>query len=120
MHHEPLDLSPLDPTIDGPRFERLVAETLEYARPELARRASPPSAWRTLVRWSRPTLAAAGLAAVASAAVLGGVGVPARNGAAAFTTPDAMSLSALLDDWLIEGRLPTANEIVIAFEGDLP
>jgi hypothetical protein len=113
MSNDPLDFGPLDPTRDARRFDWIVAETLDRARPELARRAMP-SPWRQLVGWSRPTLAAAGLAAIASAAILSG-GTGALPETSALPAVEAPSLSALLDDWLLEARMPTANEMVMAF-----
>jgi hypothetical protein len=117
MSHEPLDLSALDATLEGERFERLVAATLERAGAELERRAMP-AAWRLLVGWARPTLAAAGLAALASAAVLGAGRVGDDDFAQLFTAETA-SLPSLLDDWLLEARMPTANEMMIAFSGEM-
>lgn len=118
MSHEPLDLSPLDATLEGERFERLVAATMQRVRPELERRALP-SPWRMLVGWTRPTLAAATLAAVVSAVVLGGPRAEGDEVGPQFLTSDASSLSALLDDWLIEARTPTANEMMVALTGEL-
>jgi hypothetical protein len=118
MSHEPLDLSALDAQLDGERLERLVRATMERAQPELERRALP-SAWRQLVGWSRPTLAAAGLAALASAAVLGGPPLNADDAAAPVLNAEVATLPALLDDWLLEARMPTPSEMMIALTGEL-
>lgn len=65
-----VDLTPLDPAIDAARFEDLVRGVLGAAAPELARRQLPPPVYALIARWRRPVLAAAGLLAAASLAVL--------------------------------------------------
>lgn len=68
--HARVDLSPLDQLGDAARFEGLVRGVLRAAAPELARRQAPPPVYALIARWRRPVLAASGLLAAASLAVL--------------------------------------------------
>ena len=61
MTEEPLDFSPLDPTL-GPAFDDRVAAIVREARV-----GGPPAVADYLSRWTRPALAAAAVIAVVSA-----------------------------------------------------
>lgn len=114
-------LGRLDPSRDAERWERLVERVMEAAAPELERRAAPnPIA--VVVGWLRPTLAVAvGLAALSllalsrtpapleAVAVAGGAGVPEELG---LPTPVA--------DWLAEGREPSAQDLIVSLEQEIP
>jgi hypothetical protein len=119
MDDERLDLSALDPSADGARFARLIAGTLERARPELRRRAAA-GPMGLLARWTRPMLAAAAITAIASGAVLTRAANGALDEGAWAAGAEPATLSALLDDWVAETRTPTVTDLMIALEGDLP
>lgn len=115
MEPERMDLSTLDPTRDQLGYERLVRRIVDAASPELARRAAAANPLAMVAGWARPTLAAA-----AVIAVLAGGALFATDRA----SPDAPStdsfgdlgLPAPASDWLIEGREPTADDLVLAME----
>jgi hypothetical protein len=122
MEREPLDLSALDPTKRPARFERLIAGVMARARPELARRAArtPVLLWQQLAGWSRPMLAAASVTALIATAVLA-----ATRGGGFELLPDTVdarpgTVSVLIDDWTLEARAPAFNDVLVAFEGEVP
>lgn len=115
MEPERVDLSPLDPTTDRLRYERLVRRIVDAAGPELARRAGEAGPLAVLGEWARPALTAA---AIIAALALGALMATARGGGSAppDTLVDALGVPAPAADWLEEGREPTAADLVLAVE----
>lgn len=109
-----LDLTPLDPTRDRDRWERLVYAITRRAAPELARRAQEFGVLSILGRWVWPTLAAAALAGIISGAVLangGSAEAEALGGIA-----DALGLDDPLASWIEEGRGPETGDLLLVLE----
>ena len=110
-HH---DFSPLDPFRDPRRTDEFVAGVLERATLELARRRRAPGVWYVMAAWARPALAAAALATIASVLALrsGSDDVPDRTGVV-----EALALPSLAEDWLVEERGPSTEDILLTVEG---
>ena len=114
MEPERVDLSPLDPSNDRLRYERLVRRIVEAAGPELARRAGEAGPLALLGAWARPALTAA---AVIAALALGALAGTDRGGSPPPTTVvDALGVPSPAADWLEEGREPTTADLVLAVE----
>jgi hypothetical protein len=117
MDDRPIDLGPLDPTLDRERWERRIAAISALAAPQLARRAAAASPALVLVGWFRPALAmAATLALCASAALLlsfDGASAPA-------VSAESLRLPSAVDQWLGEDQPPTMAELAAAVGGGQP
>lgn len=114
METERVDLSPLDPTMDRLRYERLVRRILDAADPELERRAAAAGPLALVVGWARPTLAAA---AVIAAIALGVLVATDRGGVEPMDfMADAFGVPAPAAEWIADGRGPTASDLVLAME----
>ena len=145
MSDDPIDLTPLDPTADAPRFDRVVGAIVAGAAPELARRraAAGLSLARAgvlgqLGRWHRPMLAAAALVMIVSLATVARVEpadpdadalaaqaaeqseLAAADSAAADSTgarlAEAIGVPGTLAAWVGEERIPAPEELI----GTLP
>lgn len=122
MHDDRLDLSPLDSLADPARMEALVAAIAAGAAPELARRAAGGGGLLAVLgTWAWPTLAAASLAAVLSAAALlsgrnGPAGVQANGPALTGPVVTALQLADPVAAWLDGNRGPTTADLVLALE----
>jgi hypothetical protein len=114
METERVDLSPLDPTLDPLRYERLVRRILDAADTELERRAREAGPLTLVAGWAWPTLAAA---AVIAALALGVLAATERRGIEPmdFMT-DAFGVPAPAAEWIADGRQPTASDLVLAME----
>lgn len=116
MEPERMDLSALDPTRDELRYERLVRRIVDAAGPELARRAAAATPLAMLAGWARPTLTAAAVVAVLAGSALMSTERAGAPAAAPDNVADALGLPAPASDWLIEGREPSADDLVLAME----
>lgn len=116
MDGERLDLTPLDPTMNEERWERMVEGILLRARPELVRRAARAGLLGTLGDWMWPALAAAALAAVVSGAVL----TRERTSIDSFAggVVPALNVAEPVAAWLDEDRSPQVVDLIVALEGD--
>jgi hypothetical protein len=118
MDRDRLDLSPLDPTADTLRWERLVRAINARAASELTRRASGNvGVLMMLGRWAWPAMAAASLMALLAGSILARAHSPQQlfSGRPVI---DALELSAPLSTWLGEERSPTAVDLVAALEAE--
>jgi hypothetical protein len=116
MDERPIDLTPLDPSLDGEAWERRIAAIAALAAPELARRAAvPESPALVLLGWFRPAFSAA--AALALCAVAALALLPERQGAAvrAFTAEE-LRLPHSVAVLLSEERSPTMGELALAVQ----
>lgn len=109
MTDEPVDLSALDPTREGERYERLVSGIVADAL--AARRVRP--VWEepllVLLRWSRPLLAtAAGIALAASATILYRGAQPAPAG----SLLESLGIPPVLVAWTESGRPPQLDALL--------
>jgi len=118
MDIERLDLSALNLSGDQLRFERLVGEIRRRAEPELARRALAHSPVGQLAGWIRPAMAAAAMIAVVAGSALV---MTERHAGEPLSPFAANGLAALLSggEWLPDEPLPTVNEIILAFGGEI-
>lgn len=123
MDDRPIDLSPLNPTLDRERWERRIASITALAAPELARRATlAGSPSQVLLGWFRPALSAAAALALCAAAALAllveGAEAPSTRPAIA---AEALRLPPSVAELLGEDRSPTVAEISLAMrEEDRP
>jgi hypothetical protein len=91
MSDDPIDFTPLDPTADDLRFERLVRAVNARAAPLLAARRARHSAVGELTRWWRPMIAAAAVVIGVSVATL--IGVEAASSAAASSNESTVAVA---------------------------
>ncbi len=104
-----IDLSPLDPRGDGPRFDRLVSGIVADS---INARASRPQAVvpiLLLARWSRPLLAAAATIALVAAGSL--FFRPAPHPAQAALV-EALGIPAPVARWAERGEVPSVSELI--------
>lgn len=115
MEPERVDLSPLDPSVDQLRYERLVRRIVDAAGPELTRRAGEAGPLVALGAWTRQTLTAA---AIIAAVAVGAIVATERASQAAEpeTVVGALGVPDQAAEWLEEGREPTASDLVLAVE----
>ena len=117
MSDERFDLSALDPH-ESARFERMVQNITTRARFELARRAAArrQSVVELVAGWARPALAAAASIAIVSATLLA-VLEPSHAEASggAYMSP---AVPASANSWYEEDRDPTADDLLVAVEGE--
>lgn len=120
MDERPIDLTPLDPTLDRERWERRIAAIAVLAAPELARRAArEESPALVLLGWFRPALSAAAVLALCAGGALalleGPEGAPAPAAAV-----DALRLPAPVALWLGDDQPPTVADLAVAVQGGQP
>jgi hypothetical protein len=119
MDPQRIDLSPLDPTSDRQRWERLVDGIVSRSGPELARRAARAGLLGTLGNWLWPALSAAAVLAVISGAAMAVTQDEARGRAeVAGGVVQALDLAAPVSYWLDEDRPPTTSEFYLVLEGE--
>jgi anti-sigma-K factor RskA len=112
MTEHPVDLSPLDPRRDPERWERMVHGIL-------ARAAAPAAAvirgpWMALAAWRRPALAAAAAVAAVSILALRLTSTPAPEPPT--TVVEALDVPRPMSDWLVEGRGPGRQDVLVALD----
>jgi hypothetical protein len=120
MDERPIDLTPLDPALDGERWDRRIAAIAVLAAPELARRAAAAeSPLQVLVGWFRPAFSAAALLALcAGGALLLLLPAGAPEPAAAV---DALRLPAPVALWLgDDAQPPTVADLALAVQEGEP
>ena len=109
MDQERIDFSALDIARDARVYERMIAQVLHGAAPELARRrAASRDPIVLIARWARPALAAA--AAIAAIAV----------GSFWFGAPPVEPVAAApepLESWVMSEEPPSALELIAVIEG---
>lgn len=116
MTDDRIDFTPLDPTRDPQRFERIVSEVMREAGPALAGTRLEGAVFGQLVRWWKPLLVAASIAAVAAAATLSLVPTRRSADAAEYGLAEAMGVPAVMADWLESEETPTTAELLVALE----
>lgn len=112
---ERIDLSALDPEVDG-SLERMMRQIGTRAAPELARSAAARSPFVVLAGWALPSFAAA--AVLAAVSLLGlSVGSPeARTPLRG--VPEELGLTGPVVEWVTEDRAPTPDDLLLAMEYD--
>lgn len=120
MNEEPIDLAVLDRFGAPGSAEAAVRRIMVRAAPALARRAMGRGVLPLIATWARPALAAAAVVAALSVAALA---APLRRDESskvlASPVAEALDLPAPVDDWVSDGRSPTAADLIVALE-DLP
>jgi hypothetical protein len=104
-----IDLTPLDPRDDAPRFDRLVSGLVADA---VAARADRPQAvvpLLLLTRWSRPLLAAAATIAIIAA---GSLLRPPERIPGTESLLAALGIPAPVAAWAERGEVPSVNELI--------
>jgi acyl-CoA reductase-like NAD-dependent aldehyde dehydrogenase len=117
------DFSELDPARDSRAWNKLVGTVVAKAAPELDRRRSPSGLVWVLTSWKRPILTVA-----ATLALLATAGLLVQDRTAQQATPatstasleDALRLFPPVSQWVVEGRDPTTEDLVLAMGGELP
>lgn len=117
MDGDRLDLSALDPTADGERFEGTVARIMARAAPELRRRAAREGLFGALADWAWPALSAAAVLALLSGAALALARQEVSAEETIVTVVDAMELAEPVSRWIVEDRTPTTSDLIFALEG---
>jgi len=117
MDADRLDLSALDPTADGERYEAMVSRIMERAAPELRRRAARESLFGALADWAWPALSAAAVLALLSGAALALTRQQVSADDNIVTVLDAMELAEPVSRWIVEERTPTTSDLIFALEG---
>lgn len=110
----PIDLSALGPALSRERLEALVAATVRAAAPELARRRTRPTLSLVVVRWQRPVMGLAGLAAAAALTVMV---LPSRDATPPTITTVASAITASRDSMSVAGLLGVPSEYTALVEG---
>lgn len=105
-----IDLSPLDPTADPARFERLLSAVVSDAVAARATRPPLPSTLLDLTRWTRPLLALAATIAVVASTVLFSLRPPAPESLA-----ESVGVPRAMAEWVELGEHPSAAALVAAF-----
>lgn len=125
MDEEPIDLRPLDPTLDRERWERRIATITALAAPALARRTAmtvETGPAQVLLGWFRPALSAAAVLALCAGAAL----VMLLNGSAGAPEPatpamtETLRLPAPVALWLGEEQPPSVADLASAMQGNQP
>jgi hypothetical protein len=110
-----IDLTAVDPTRDGARFDAIVRSIAVQAMAERAREREGLWALLTpVVAWTRPMLAAAAVILIVAGSAL--VAVPAPAVAAPGSLAESAGVPAVLVDLATNGRAVTASELVDAFD----
>lgn len=124
MDEPPIDLRPLDPTLDRERWERRIATLTALAAPELARRATAETGPAlVLLGWFRPALATAATLALCAGAALA---MLLQSSAPEPATPampamaEALRLPAPVALWLGEEQAPSVADLASAVQGGQP
>ena len=115
MDDDRIDLSPLDPTRDRARFESAIQAIQTGAAPELMSRRERSSPLAQLVQLRRPMLAAASVAAIASAGVLLRVQIP-ETSASTDGVAEALGVPSVLALGVQDERVPSFSELFAALE----
>ncbi len=131
MDEEPVDLRPLDPTLDRERWERRISAIASLAAPVLARRSALPSSAlasrevagpaQILLGWFRPALSAAAVLALCAGAAL----VMLLDGTVGASEPppvmaQTLRLPAPVALWLGEEQPPSVADLATAVQGGKP
>jgi hypothetical protein len=121
MDERPIDLSPLDPTLDSERWERRIATIAALSAPELARRrmaAESPSL--LLIGCFRPALSAAAVLALCAGAALSLLIQNQNSRPEPAVALEALRLPAPVAQWLGEDQPPSVGDLALAIDGDKP
>lgn len=116
MKDERFDFSALDLDQDPGTFERMVGNIMWRARNELKRRRglTPVEA---VAAWFRPALVAAAAIAAVSLTLLA-TDRPRTEEIVAGAYMSGAEVPVALTSWYEEGSLPTADELLVANEGE--
>ena len=115
MSDDPVDLSPLDPTLDAARFERRIAAITARAAPALAARRRAPTVTSQLAGWTRSVLALAAALALVSTSALLASEAARRKAEAPSARGGDVTLAAV--EWAMRGEAPTPGELLETFGG---
>jgi hypothetical protein len=116
MTDDRLDLTPLDPTVDGDRFGRIVSAIMERAVDELEARRSRASALAQLVTWRKPMLAAAAILLLLCGGVLFRVRVPEATSQVEYEgIAEAIGVPTVLAQGMRSDQLPSTAELLFGF-----
>lgn len=118
MNEPPIDLRPLDPTLDHERWERRIANITALAAPELARRATTAGPSLVLLGWFRPALSAAAVLALCAGAALALLLQSPATPEPAMT--ETLRLPAPVALWLGEEQPPSVADLASAMQGNQP
>jgi hypothetical protein len=112
MMDDPLDLTPLDPTVDPVRWEALAEAIRLRAAPELARRTEAGDVLGLIGYWARPMLAAAMVVVAVSLSALTMIRPPETFGGVV----EALQLDEPVATWLATTGPLTTDDVLFAIE----
>jgi hypothetical protein len=115
MTDDRIDFSPLDPTEDAERFERIVRSIMAAAARPLATRGARASVVGQLGLWWRPLLAAAAITGIVS------IGALTRFQTSTMAEPEiglaeAIGMPDQIAEWVRSDEVPTTAELLVALE----
>ena len=112
MMDDPLDLTPLDPSVDPVRWEALADAIRLRAAPELARRAEAGDVLGLIGYWARPMLAAAMVVVAVSLSALTMIRPQQPFGGLV----EALLLEEPVASWLETSGPMTTSDVLLAIE----
>jgi hypothetical protein len=119
MENEKIDLSPLDPSADAARWERLVGSITEAGARAIAARLRPHPILVQLAAWWRPVVAASAVAV--GCAWLPPLVTPAPSSLRTSSTTElaqtASSPTPALMEWAMREKAPSTAELLETFGG---
>ncbi len=116
MTDDRIDFSPLDPSRDPQRFERIVNEISERAAPALAARRAEGYVLGQVTRWWKQLLTAAAITGIVSVSTLARVEPPQPLESTEIGIAEAIGVPGGVADWLWSDEEPTAEELLLALE----
>lgn len=112
---QPLDLSPLDPTIGRDGLERFVREVRTAATTELLRRQQATGIDGQIVRLRRPILATSCVLALVSLAIL--LTTRSQPSSTNEAVAESLGIPKKCVSWMYAGKTPAAEELIEAGGG---
>lgn len=110
MADDRLDLSPLDPTSDAERFDRIVGAIMDRAADDLRARCARYNPVVRLVEWRRPMLAAAAVLLLLCGGILVRVRAPQPSSEVSGIA-EAIGVPTLLAEGLRSDQMPTIVDL---------
>ena len=116
-HDVPVDLSPLDPTVPAPAFERRLGSVRQAFQPALRSRRAGGTPFLVVSRWRAPLMAALFLVMIVSAALMRrAVGDAAGEADAQDEIANALGLDSPLGPALLSDTMSPADVLLGGFE----
>jgi hypothetical protein len=118
MDDDRFDFSPLDPTGDHERFERIVRSITGAAAGELTRRRARASVVGQVGLWWRPLLAAAAIAGIVSIGALLRYDGAAPVDDTEIGIAEAIGVPEQVAEWVRSDEPPTTLDLLVTLEDE--